>query len=210
MEGINHSVTRHVNLPRCLFRLQVTTRKRRRREIIRSNTACNLPIHLFRPRVIDVVSSQTSLHMPHGNLLVEGGEGRSSTGCCISVYQYDIGRALLEHVTQTRKDASRNIIQVLPLRHNVEVIVRFDIKDGQHLIQHFAMLARDAHDGLKLCWRFLELFHQRAHLNGFRSCTKDQHYFLHCINFLLYITLLLSLSCPRTSRMLLCQLLPLP
>ena len=83
--------------------------------------------------------------------------------------EYDIRTALLEDVTKSGEDTCSYIGEVLTLLHDVEVVVRGDIEDLEYLIEHFAMLAGDAHDGLELIGTLLELLDQRAHLDGLRT-----------------------------------------
>ena len=93
--------------------------------------------------------------------------------------QDHIRLALLEHVAHAGKHAGSDIVQVLPLLHDIQVIIRLHIEDAQHLIQHLPMLPSHAHDRLKFLRILLELFHQRAHLNGLRAGSENEHYCFH-------------------------------
>ena len=80
--------------------------------------------------------------------------------------EYDIRTALLKYVTESGEDTCSDIGEVLTLLHDVEVVVRGYIEDLEYLIEHFAMLTGDAHDGLELIGTLLELLDQWAHLDG--------------------------------------------
>ena len=95
------------------------------------------------------------------------------------MYKYHIRTALLEHITKSSEDTCSNIGEVLTLLHDVEVVVRLDIEDGEHLVEHFAMLTGDAHDGFELSISLLKFLHKRTHLNGLGTSAKNEHYFLH-------------------------------
>ena len=73
IESINHSITCHCN---CFlfhpFSQKILTAQRRRRKMISSNTPGDKPVHLLRPRTINIVGAQTRFHMPHWYLLIEG------------------------------------------------------------------------------------------------------------------------------------------
>ena len=62
----------------------------------------------------------------------------------------NIRLANLEDVAHAGKDTCGYVIEVLTLLHDVEVVVRSDIEDGEYLIEHLAMLTCDAYDGFEL------------------------------------------------------------
>ena len=191
LEFIDHHVKRvddrvagDEDLSMGLFLLEVLLAEGRRGEIVGGDATGNLSVHLLRPRAIDVVRPETCLNMAHRDLLVESGEGGGGAGGRVAMDQDHIGLALLKHVAHTGKHAGSHVVQVLPLLHDIQVIVRLYIEDAKYLIQHLPVLTGHAHDRLKLLRILLELLHQRAHLDGLRAGSENEHYSLHYIDFL--------------------------
>ena len=181
VERINHRIARHEDLPVRLLLLEILLRKRRGRKIVGRNPPRNLPVHLLRPGTINIMRTQTSLHVPHRNLLIERRQGGRRRRGGIAMHQHHIRLDLLQHITHPRQHTRRHVIQVLPLLHDIQIIVRSDLKNPQHLVQHLAMLPRHTHDGLKLLWMLLELLYQRTHFDGLGPRPEHQHYFLHLL-----------------------------
>ena len=141
-------------------------------EVVGGDTAGDLAVHLLGPGAVDVVGAEAGLHVPHGNLLIEGCEGSGGGGCGVTVDQHHIGLALLEYVAHTGEHAGGDVVQVLSLLHNIEVEVGLHLEDAQHLVKHLAVLSRHAHNRLKLLRILLELLDQRAHLDRLRPRSK--------------------------------------
>ena len=180
LEFIDHHVQRIDDRVACdedlamgLFLLEVLLTEGRRGEVVGGDAASDLAVHLFGPRAVDVVSPETGLDMTHRNLLVESGEGGSGAGSRVTMDQDHIRLALLEYVAHAGKHAGSDIVQVLPLLHDIQVIIRLHLEYAQHLVQHLPMLPRHAHDRLKLLRILLELLHQRAHLDGLRAGSEN-------------------------------------
>ena len=87
--------------------------------------------------------------------------------------KHDVRFAFLEDIPHARQDPGRNVIQILPSFHDVQVIIRLDIKYVQDLIQHLPMLPCHANNCVKLLWMPLEFLHQRTHLNCLRTRPED-------------------------------------
>ena len=179
VEGIDDGVAGDKDLALGFLLFQVLLTKRCRGEVVCGDATCYLTIHLLRPRAVDVMCAQTCFNMTDRYLLVECGEGGSGGGGGVTMYQHHIGLAFLEDITHAREHSSRDIIQVLTLLHDVEVIVGGYVEDAKHLIQHLAMLTGDAHDRLEILCIFLELLHQRSHLNGLWAGPKYEHNCFH-------------------------------
>ena len=62
----------------------------------------------------------------------------------------------------------------LPGGHNIQIPIRFDIKDLQHAVQHLAVLGRHAAKALDLRSGG-QLLHQRTHFNCFRPGAENAH-----------------------------------
>ena len=54
-----------------------------------------------------------------------------------------------------------------------------DIKDVEHLVEHFTVLTGDTDKGLERIGMFLELLDKRRHLDGLRPGSENKHDFFH-------------------------------
>ena len=172
MEGVDDGVAGDENLALRFLVEEVLLAEWRGGKVVGGDAAGDLAIHLLGPGAVDVVGAEAGLHVAHGNLLVEGSEGSGGGGGGVAVDQHHIGLARLEHVAHTGEHAGGDIVQVLPLLHNIEVEVGLHVEDAQHLVQHLAVLSRHAHNRLKLTRILLELLDQRAYLDGLWPCSK--------------------------------------
>ena len=119
------------------------------------------------------MSAESCLHVSYWNLGIKCGKCSGGRSGGVAMDKYHIGLALLEDITHAIKYANSHICKVLSLLHDVQVNIWLDIEDFQHLVEHFTMLTCYAYDGFKLFCVFLELLHQRAHLDGFWTSAED-------------------------------------
>ena len=103
------------------------------------------------------------------------------------MHQYKIWPCLVEHISHTGQDSGCHVIEILPLFHDVKVVVRSDVENLQHLVQHLAVLAGYTDSGLELVWMFLKLLHQRGHLYRLRSGAEYKHYVFHMLVYLNFL-----------------------
>ena len=137
-----------------------------------------LPVEFLRIGRIHLIGPKSRLHVTDRNLLIEGSECCGKGRCGISVHQHDIRLFYTEDLTHSHKNCSRHIRQILPLLHNIQIIIRNDAEDIKHLLQHFPVLSGDTDDRLQLL-TFPKLQDKRTHLNRFRSCSEYHHYLFH-------------------------------
>ena len=179
VEGIDNGIASDIDVAMCLLLLEVLLRKWGWREVISSDTTGNLTVHLLWPRAVDVVCTKTCLYVSDRDLGIECSQCASSGGSSIAMNEYDIGTAFFEDVAKAGEGTCCYIGKVLPLLHDVEVVVRSYIENLKHLVKHFAMLAGDTNYGFELRGALLEFLDQRAHLNGLRTSAKYEHYGFH-------------------------------
>ena len=173
MKGINNSITCYINVTVSLFFKKIFLRERSWREIVGSNTPSNLTVHLFRPWTVNIMSTKTCLYMPHRNLCIKRSKctGRRSSG--VTMYKYYIRMTFFEHITKTCKNTCSHISQILPLLHDIQVIIRLHVKKIKNLIKHFTMLTCYTYDCFKFIIPLLKLFNKRTHFNCLWSCSED-------------------------------------
>lgn len=138
-----------------------------------------LAVELLRPGAVEVARPEARLHVAHRNLQVEagerGGEGRGG----VAVHEHGVRALGLEHRPEPQQHVARDVEERLPRPHDVQVVVRLHLEDREHLLEHLAVLPRDAHDCVELVRTGLELVHERTHLDRLRAGAEDEHYFFH-------------------------------
>ena len=100
----------------------------------------------------------------------------------VAMHKHDVRLFLRQHAIKAVHRLRRDVEERLPFRHEVQVIVRRDVEQPEHLVEHLAMLRRDRHDGRDFVWMLLELQHDGRHLDGLRTRPEDRHDF----DFLLF------------------------
>lgn len=68
-------------------------------------------------------------------------------------------------------------------------LVRRNLKNAQHSVEHLAVLSGDADDGFEITRVFLEFLYKGAHFDGFGACAEDEHDFFHISDCISYNTL---------------------
>lgn len=148
-------------------------------EVVLAHDVDRLAVELLRPGAVDIVRAQARLHMPHGDLQVEARERRGEAGRGVAVDQDHIGPLALEDGLELEQHVARHVEQRLARLHDCKVVVGSHTEDAQHLVEHLSVLAGHGHDGLELILARLQLVDERAHLDGLRAGTEDEHYFFH-------------------------------
>ena len=157
---------------------QVLPARLRGGEVVLAHDVDGLAVELLRPGAVDVVSAQTSLDVPNGDLQVEAGERRGEAGRGVAVDQDHIGLLVLEDGLELEKHVARHVEQRLSRLHDRQVVIWSHVEDAQHLVEHLAVLAGHGDDGLELIRPCLQLVGEGAHLDGLRAGTEDKHYLI--------------------------------
>ncbi len=161
---------------------QVLLARLRRSEVEISDATGQLAVHLLRERRIFVIRAQSGLDMANSRLMIVGSQRTGKRRRRIAMDEHDIRLSLGQDLVQALHRPRRDVEQRLPLRHDIEIIVRMDVEKRQNLVQHFAVLGRHRHDGLYLVGMLRELQHDRSHLDRLRTRPEDRHDF----DFLLF------------------------
>ncbi len=140
------------------------------REVQLGQRPGQLAVGLLRPGRIEVAGAQARLHMPHGDLLIVGGQGGGDRGRGIAVDQHDVRLLLGQHLFHALQDRGSHIGEVLAGLHDAQVMVGNQLEQFQHLVEHLAVLAGHAHLGVEPLvggegegqWRHLDGFGTRA------------------------------------------------
>ncbi len=71
-------------------------------------------------------------------------------GSSVAVYKVRTFNTL-KHITHTIKDSGSDVSDILPLLHDIEVVIgAFAFEDSEHLVEHLPVLTSDAYNGFKL------------------------------------------------------------
>lgn len=150
----------------------------RRGEVVLTHDVDSLAVELLRPWAVNVMRAKARLDVSHGDLQVEAGERRGEAGRGVAVNQDNVGPLVFEDGLELDQHVARHVKQRLARLHDRQVVVGRHIENSQHLVEHFAVLARHGHDGLELIRTRLELVDKRAHLDCLRAGAEDEHYLL--------------------------------
>ena len=122
-------------------------------------------VQFLRIGPVFVPGAQARLHVPHRNPEIIRRQGRAKGGRGIPVDQDHIRPLLRQDLPEASQDPDGDVKEVLVRGHEVQVIIRHDPEDFQHLVQHLAVLGRDRHLDLEVPGLFQAQDH-RGHLDG--------------------------------------------
>ena len=155
-QGVDDGVPRHIDMRRVhVFLEQVGLGRRRRRKVDGRDGTGQLAVHFFRERRIDVPCPQTGFDVAYRDLLVIRSQGAGEGRRRIAVDQDQVRFFLGQDILQAHEGLCRNVVQRLPLGHDIQVIVRRNPEEIQDLVEHLAMLGCNGDDGLDLVGMFL-------------------------------------------------------
>ena len=154
---------------------QVALAGRGRRKMHICNCTGQLAVHFLRIRRIFIAGTQTSLHMAYRNLCIEGCQSASKGRRGVTMYKHHIRLSLFHNRLQAHQRTRSHIVQRLAGGHNVQIIVRLNTEQVEHLIQHFAMLCSNSNNRLDIFRILAHCQHQRTHFNSFRTSSENSH-----------------------------------
>ena len=178
MECVDDGVSRDENTPLgYTLREKIRVRGRCRSKVQGRNAAREAAVHLLGERRVDVVRTKPRLNVSDGDLMVVCGECAGKGGGRVAVDEDEVGTLLLEHLVDAEHGTRCDVEKGLPRRHDIEVIVRRDVEEVQHLIEHFAMLCRDERPRFDRVRVTHELPDNGGHFDCLGTCAKDRHDF---------------------------------
>ena len=118
--------------------------------------------------------------MTDGNLAVIGCQARGEGRGRVAVDEDQVRGSLGENLVQTLDQPRCEPCQILSRPHDIEIDVGLDLEEGEHLVEHLAMLRGDDYRRPK--GRFREcvgtqFMDDRGHLDRFGPCAKNQRVF---------------------------------
>ena len=176
LEGIDDGVASEKDVLGDVFPGQVVPVGGGGTEVQVGQGAHHLPIHLLGEGGPLVIGAQTGLHMAHGDLVIESGQGPGEGGGGVPVDQDQVGLGLLQHALHAQQAFGGDGGQGLPGLHDIQVIVGLELENIQHRVQHLPVLGSDAAQGLD-ARAALELQGQGGHFNGLGTGAENGHHF---------------------------------
>ena len=173
VQRINHRIAGDVNRGGIdIFRPQCRRRRCSGGEVLPGDRADHLAIHLFRPGVVDIAAAQPRLDMAHRNLAVIGCQRPAHRGRRVALHHHPVRPFFIHHPAKPGQQAGGQPVQRLVRLHDVEIMVRNDPRDVQHLVQHGAMLPRntDARNEARIAAQRMD---QRKQLDRFGTGSED-------------------------------------
>ena len=144
-QRVDHGVARGVDLAHHPGSAQVGRRLIGGSKMQLGDLGDQAAVGLLRERIKDVVGAQASLHVAHGNLVVEGGQGCSKGGGGIALHQHQIGPVLGKFQPQALQGRTGHMGQGLLGGHQGQIALGLKAKQRHHLGHHLAVLTGE-HD----------------------------------------------------------------
>ena len=129
------------------------------------------------------MSPQPRLHMPYRNLVIKCRQRGSKCRSRISMYKHHIRFFSIQYIVKAMKDRPCHRIQRLSFFHNIQIIIRSNMKCIQNRIQHFSVLGRNTYDTVYLTFMPFHLLYDRSHLYSFRTGSENTHHLYHLFTF---------------------------
>ena len=131
------------------------------------------PVHFLRPGGVDVAGAQAGFDVGDRNFGVEGGEGSGEGRGRVALDQHAVWLEVLIDVAQPFQHRGGHVGQALAVAHQIQVAVRRDGEQSEHLVEHLPVLRRDA-DQRGDPRRFRQAADDGSHLDGLGPGAEDR------------------------------------
>ena len=166
VQRIHHCIARDVDIPVATsLPKQCLASSFSRRKVSRCNEICQSPINLFRERPRSIAGSKARLNVAKCNSVVKSDHRGNKNSRGIALSQNPVRFHLAHDGIQASEKTSGQLGEALIGLHQIEVIVRFDGKDTQYLVEHLAVLSHRADHGTHAVRLSPELHNDRCHLD---------------------------------------------
>jgi len=128
---------------------------------IRQNRG-QVSIDFLREWVIFLARPQARFDMSDSDLMVKSGQRTDKSSGGVALNHDKVGLLLLKNGVKAGHGVHGNLSTTLTWLYDVEVIIGFDGKEFEHLVQHLAMLGSDNRDGIKPLRVLFETINQRS------------------------------------------------
>ena len=128
----------------------VGRRHRRGGEVEQGQLGDQAAVGLLGEGVPQVVGAQTRLHMAHGDLGVEGRQGRGEGRAGVALHQHQLRPMVREFPLQPHQGAAGHMGEGLLRGHQGQIAIGGDAEQIHHLAHHLPVLAREHHPGAEI------------------------------------------------------------
>ena len=156
----------------------------RGRKVVAADDGHRLPVEFLGIGAVDIPRAQPGLHMPHRDAQIIGRERGGKGGRRVALHEDDVRLFRFQHALEPFENAGCYVKERLRILHNGEIVVRHDGKRCKDLVEHLAVLSRDADNGFYFA-PCAQLLHERAHFHGLRPRAENQQDLFHGVPFLL-------------------------
>ena len=111
--------------------------------------------------------------MTYGYLLIKSSQCGCHARSRIAVNQHEVRLRLLQDRTHSGQHTGGYVIEVLSLFHDIQIVIRMNIENMQHLIQHLPMLPGNTYDRIENVGILLELLDKRSHFDGLWTSAEN-------------------------------------
>ena len=139
-----------------------------------SNNRYKMSIYLFGPWRKTISRTQAGFDMCDRYLVIVPHKTRGNGRRRIALHYNSIGRIVLNPRRQRGQDTTSHVSLSLIALHDVQVNVRDDLKEAQHLIEHLSMLPRHANPNIKIVPSGLNGLDDRSQLDCLWPCAKSK------------------------------------
>ena len=98
-------------------------------------------VNLLWPWLVDIATAQACLDMANRDLAVIGGNCPRQDRGRVALHHHPIRLFFIKHFANFEQSTCGQRIEGLARLHQIEIVVRDDAGDIEHLVQHFAMLS---------------------------------------------------------------------
>ena len=151
-------------------------------EVIAADDRHRLPVEFLGIGSVDIPRAQSGLHMAHRDAQVIGRKRGGKGGRRVALHKDDIRLFRFQHALESFENAGRYVKERLRVLHNGEIVIRRDGERFEDLIEHLAVLPRDADNGFYSA-PGAQLLHERAHFHGLRPRAENQQDLFHGVPF---------------------------
>ena len=139
----------------------------------------DLPVHLFRPRLLNVAASKACLDVRNRNAAIIGGERADHGAGRVALHDDPIWPSAVVDFADRQQKPRAQLVQRLIGSHDVEIEIRLDPGQGENRIKEIAMLRGHADRGAEIFLR-IEFVNDGIELQRLRARSNDhKDIFLH-------------------------------
>ncbi|OQA73773.1 MAG: hypothetical protein BWY32_03743 [bacterium ADurb.Bin243] len=144
-----------------------------RRKMVVGDDARERAVDLFRKRRILLAAPEARLDMRDSDLFIIACQRAGQHGSRIALNDDKIRVKIVQNFFYSAKAVAGHVKKSLIGLHYIEIIVRLYFKKIKHLVEHLAVLRRDAYSDFEKSVAY-HLFDKRRQFDRLRACSKNK------------------------------------